>query len=381
MKVEDLLERTDAEVQRIDEEQGIIYGVKILGRHSRNGRSYSDNALADSVRLAEDAEVNIDHPRVADQERSIVEGWGVLRKCRIGGDGCYGDLHYLKAHPQTTALLEKVKRFSNKIGLSIVAKGVVSRKNGKAIVERLEQMRSVDLVARPATNTSLFEGVAGPTASSENKPMKTVKELAGLLDKLAVSKEQIIEHAGAVELIEGQHDGMDVLKAAVDSVLAMDESAERKVELLKSLLNGPQVNPDGDPNMAVDKEKLMQPGETAPPDPEKELAAAESTPPAWAANLIESTNKITQRLNEIDRERVLAGVLAKHGIALIEIKEDKLELLSKQPDEKAMESLLESWPKWTITKAQHRFTGQVTPSNGSFQDMRKVCVREVAPTK
>ncbi|MGD0652819.1 MAG: hypothetical protein ABSA16_00610, partial [Thermoguttaceae bacterium] len=48
---------------RVDREEGVIRGVKILGLESRNRRSYLPEALAQAARLYEDAKVNVNHPK------------------------------------------------------------------------------------------------------------------------------------------------------------------------------------------------------------------------------------------------------------------------------------------------------------------------------
>ena len=48
-----LSERVTSQPGRVDREAGVIFGVKIIGRHSRNGRTYSDRALSEAVNLYE----------------------------------------------------------------------------------------------------------------------------------------------------------------------------------------------------------------------------------------------------------------------------------------------------------------------------------------
>src|SRR5215510_10167219 len=48
---------------RVDREQAIIRGVKIIGLVSRNGRRYRSAALAQAVGMYEGAKVNVNHPK------------------------------------------------------------------------------------------------------------------------------------------------------------------------------------------------------------------------------------------------------------------------------------------------------------------------------
>ncbi|HUE71003.1 MAG TPA: hypothetical protein VMP01_08950 [Pirellulaceae bacterium] len=147
---------------RIDKAAGVIRGVKILGRHSANNREYSDSALDDAARLYEGARVCFDHDRQnPHRERAVMESIGVLKNTRRKGGDVFGDLHYLKAHPNAGLLLEYAERFPRSIGLSHNADGKGSRRGGKFIVESIGRINSVDLVLNPATNNGLFESTGG----------------------------------------------------------------------------------------------------------------------------------------------------------------------------------------------------------------------------
>lgn len=158
-------------VDRIDTAAGVIRGVKVLGRESKNGRTYSDRALADAARLYEGVQVNFDHDRKEPyRERGLMEGFGVLRDNAIRADGVYADLHYLTAHPAAPVFVERARRFPKSFGLSHNADGQTSRSGKKTIVESLDKVTSVDIVSRPATNDGLFE--------SENRPVpKTIRQI------------------------------------------------------------------------------------------------------------------------------------------------------------------------------------------------------------
>ena len=47
---------------KVDREAGVIRDVRILGRESQNGRTYSQHALEQACRLYQNVKVNIDHP-------------------------------------------------------------------------------------------------------------------------------------------------------------------------------------------------------------------------------------------------------------------------------------------------------------------------------
>lgn len=155
----ELLEYRTNGVGKVDKEAGIIFGVRILGKESANGRSYSDRAMNDATRMYESAKVNIDHPAEHQRERGFGDGFGELRNVRREGDAVIGDLHYVRSHPMAPLILEYAERFPRQFGLSHHADGRVSRKGGKVIVESVEVVHSVDIVGCPATNRGLFESV------------------------------------------------------------------------------------------------------------------------------------------------------------------------------------------------------------------------------
>jgi len=157
---------------------GVIKRVRILGRESKNGRTYSEQAMDDAARLYEGAEVNINHPQgkteAAALSRGIEESFGELRGIVREKDGVFGDLYYLKSHPMAEQVVERAKRFPTKVGLSHNVEGEVSTKGGKKFVESIRRVFSVDVVSRPATNSTLFE-------SEDQMSKSTVREMLGRL--------------------------------------------------------------------------------------------------------------------------------------------------------------------------------------------------------
>lgn len=149
---------------RVDRDAGIIYGVKVLGLVSRNGRRYRESAVAAATHCYEGAVVNIDHLKIdpnsrVNPERSITDRWGVLRNVRMQEGGLYADLHFLKHHPMTEFLLEAAERFPETFGLSHDASGDERLIDGVREVVEIYRVNSVDVVSKPATNDGLFESV------------------------------------------------------------------------------------------------------------------------------------------------------------------------------------------------------------------------------
>lgn len=159
------LTETVATGGRVDRAAGIIRDVRVLGRSSSNGREYTSDAVQAAVPLYEGASVNIDHPAKPQESRGVTSRFGELRNVRFERGGLTGDLHYLKSHPLAEMVVECAERMPGKLGLSHNVEGRTSRSHGTLIVEEIVKVRSVDLVADPATTKGLFESRSGYPAT------------------------------------------------------------------------------------------------------------------------------------------------------------------------------------------------------------------------
>lgn len=159
---------------RIDRDAGVIYGVKVLGRYSRNnhglteavnGSEYSPTCMRAALADYEGAKVKLNHPPDRSKpgaERDVDDTFGVLRNARIESDddGIRADLHYLRTHRKAPEVLEDVERQLGLWGLSHNASAARERFDAgtkRLVIEELAQVRSVDLVDKPATNRNLWE--------------------------------------------------------------------------------------------------------------------------------------------------------------------------------------------------------------------------------
>lgn len=176
---------TGASPLRVDEEAGVIFRVKVLGRFSRNnhglteavnGSEYSPGCMRSALGDYEGRKVKCDHPpdrTNPGKERSIEATFGVLRNCVIESDedgqpAIWADLHCLTSHPMYPRVVEDVKKGLGVYGLSHNAAAKRERFDRGAkrlVIEELSTVRSVDLVDKPATNRNLWE--------SEHRPMQT----------------------------------------------------------------------------------------------------------------------------------------------------------------------------------------------------------------
>lgn len=305
---------------RVDRERGVIEGVKIIGHESANGRRYPPATLAAAARLYEGVRVNVDHRANEHDEgtkpaRRVADRFGVLKNIREANDGLYGDLHYLKAHPLAEMTAEMAERMPETVGLSHVADGKVRRDKGKAVVEAITRVFSVDLVSDPATTRGLFE--------SENPMTKPVKQL--LTEAFAKP-----EHAATLTEMD---DAM--LAAAPVDAGSSDPVSDAFKSMVLAVLDDESLDSAG--KLAKIREILKaQDKLTAKPEASEKPAdegSAESKLVAQVASLAESLAAIT-------RENKARTLLADAGLKPTA---KRLAALAEAKDDAARTTLIETW--------------------------------------
>lgn len=143
----------------VDEDNAVIKGVRILGLESANNRRYLREGVTAAIPLYEGKATNVDHPTKPNESTTVARRNGWLENVRQESDGgLRGDWHLLKSHPLTPTILEAARVRPQLMGLSHNASGRTRREGGREIVEAIDAVNSVDLVADPATVTGLHEG-------------------------------------------------------------------------------------------------------------------------------------------------------------------------------------------------------------------------------
>lgn len=228
---------------RIDREAGIIHDVKVMGLKSRNRREYLREAVTRAIPFYENVEVCIDH-QFEGGNRSMRDRWGVLKNIRQLEEGdLIGDLHYVRSHRESDALLEWAERFPDKFGLSHDAFGDSTVKNGVEVVHDIAGIRSVDVVGKPATNKGLFESEGTRMKKTKVKALleanKKLKVASALLESMGdmtdpTVMEMDMEYAPELDA-EGQVDA--AFKAAVMAIMDNAElDTEGKMSAIRELL-------------------------------------------------------------------------------------------------------------------------------------------------
>jgi len=177
METEILQERADVSGARVDRANAIIRGVKLLGIASRNGREYPLKTLRAAVERYIHRAVNVDHAG-GDGRRSYRDRIGTIISAECRPDGLYGNLRINPKHVLSEQLLWDAEHAPENVGLSHDAEGKVVRRGGKMIVEKIESVRSVDLVADPASTAGLFEDHDQAGGESEARRPLTKQEIA-----------------------------------------------------------------------------------------------------------------------------------------------------------------------------------------------------------
>ena len=160
MNNENLLEFFDlsSPQRKIDKENGVVSGVKILGVKSRNNRVYPIETLRDAAPLYENAKVNVNHPDGSPNEsRKYQDRVGSIKNVTLQENGLYGDFHFNPKHPLAEQMLWDAEKAPENFGFSHNVEAVVRLENGAQVVDKIVRVRSVDLVADPATTSGLFE--------------------------------------------------------------------------------------------------------------------------------------------------------------------------------------------------------------------------------
>src|SRR5262245_11972679 len=159
----------------VDREAGVIRNVKVLGRTSRNRRTYTEACQQEACArgLYEGAPVYIDHARdhqgrgAPYAARKASERFGTLRAARQQGDATRADLYYLTHHPMAAQVAEAAEKGLARFGLSHNAECEGERHaDGSVTVHTITEVRSVDVVDDPATADSFLEQTRGPAVST-----------------------------------------------------------------------------------------------------------------------------------------------------------------------------------------------------------------------
>lgn len=344
-----IVEYAAVKASSVDREAGIIHGVKILGCVSKNGRTYSPQAMKDAARLYEGCSVNFNHPARPGEERQVNDRFGRLTNIKVTESGVFGDLEYLKTHPMADRITEAAERMPDQYGLSHNCEAQLERIHGELIVQRIDSVRSVDIVSDAATNTGLFESVNMTTLAQliESIPAKTCGRTC-LMEILGdetigdiVADEPVaadIVDAGADEQIKAAFD-MAAVAVVKDESIPPAETA-KKVEML--MVAKEEAVSGTEPTIEQDDDD----------DPPKDKPVDESHKRTVNARLTQLEERLETQGAELSGVTGERDALAakSHARGLLEsagrdVNDVHVDALTNMPDDASRKGLIESWPK------------------------------------
>lgn len=150
--------RAFADKAKVDRENNVIRGVKILSVGEGSSGVYENDVVRAAAPLYENAKCNVNHMKGDAPFRSFESRMGRIKNVSfVENSGLYGDLNYNPKHPLAEMLVHFAENDPGAIGLSHYAQGPKSLKNGKSVVESIKKVHSVDLVADPGSTAGLYE--------------------------------------------------------------------------------------------------------------------------------------------------------------------------------------------------------------------------------
>lgn len=201
------------ERQQIDAKAGVIKGVKILGRESKNNRVYPAATIERAKGLYEGKKVNVNHPRGEDVTRNYEERFGFVNNVIVRDGELYGDLNYNPKHAVAEQFAWDAEHAPGQVGLSHNVNGRIMQENGRDVVEEILNVISVDIVADPASTQGLFEGETMSKKTADKPSEKTSEKTTEAVD----DKEPAADAAEKVSEAE---------KAKTDTPAATTETVE-----------------------------------------------------------------------------------------------------------------------------------------------------------
>jgi hypothetical protein len=263
--LEEIRDYTSLGNLKVDRVGAIVHNVKIIGFQSANDREYTPEALRQAIPMYEGVNVNIDHPEGGpDEQRSAWDRIGFLKNVKfVEGKGLFGDLHLLPSHPFTERILEAAEKMPQIYGLSHNAKGegFEDKKTKKFVVNKVAEVRHVDLVADPATTHSLAESKeAAVPAEQETEEgaytrvgYKSRKRGVGAKRGYTKTKSKLYVSHESQESEDGQDEKYTKLHARIIDILKHDGVPDhKKADQITDLVTDRSPKKDGERSMAND---------------------------------------------------------------------------------------------------------------------------------
>lgn len=170
----------------------VLANVTMLGRVSKNGRTYSDQAMEDAAALYPGVQVHLDHPKKSELRdrrgvRSVRTIVGRVISAQKVGDQVRGNVELLEVEPTASLVKALAQQMPEAVGLSHRATGEVQVRDGVQVVKSISEVQGVDLVAEPATATlaeSICRGEGCDPPAERGPSPVTSRDLEEAYDEL-----------------------------------------------------------------------------------------------------------------------------------------------------------------------------------------------------
>lgn len=272
--------------RQVDRETGVIRNVALLGAVSKNKRRYTEGALDSAVGLFESAQVFANH---ADGDRDVRDLVGRITAARRDDGYVRGDIEVLEH--QRSWVLPLVE--SGGAGSGMSWDGYAQWRQAEDDIQEVtavKAVRSVDIVAKPATTRNFYES-EGP--EDESGVSEQWKEMVGQLQEQLTAKaseasdlaDQVQTLTAERDALQGELDGLKRREAFREMVAACGLDAEKLPDgVAESLIDQPaeKVKPILEALKATRTEQAPESDPASGPTQEKEHKL---TPDAVAADV------------------------------------------------------------------------------------------------
>lgn len=342
-------------IEKVDAQNGVLYGVKLLGENSRNKRRYSKEAMKRAVSKYDEVNSYVDHPdRERLSEDRKFQAWsGVFRSPRyVEGKGIFADLHLRQKGAYFEGIIEAAQKFPTALGFSHIAEGESTLDGETEIIESIREVFSVDLVMDPATTAGIFE----------SRQHDHLREAVEALPEYE-GRELLVEILDNSYMRDGMGFGADKptdpvgqLTALVGQLTAALADALKSIAKANSSASKPAPTPPGNPN--------QPPGN--PSSPGKEADPFEDQPAEEEEDMSDDDKQKLanyESLERTNRELQAKNLLLESGRQATTV---RVKALANCESEGERTELLESWPKTETTSRPARSPALVESEEEDF---------------
>jgi len=227
----------------IDEKNMIVKNVCIMGTpHSTNGYDYTEKAMESLAELSEQAPLFMNHPTDSEDRdssgvRSVYHWGGVFFNSRKEGQKVFADLKVRGKENWEIVrdiAVMKPKDFGNSINSRVKTTTDMA---GKESVVDIARLKSIDMVTRAATTTTLFESESDyeEVTDEEIKDFYESSESYDFKDNLeGILKDKILEKRIKRVIRDLQWESQDIIN---DVLVDKEKSIEEKKSEIGSILD------------------------------------------------------------------------------------------------------------------------------------------------